>query len=71
MSYGKETVAVTERQVKKMEVAEMKMLRWTLGVTRRDEVRNRRIRGTAKTANLGDRMRGLRLRRFGHVRRRG
>ena len=71
MLYKMETVAVTERQVKKMEVAEIKMLRWVLGVTRRDKVRNRHIRGTAKMAKLGDKMRGLRLRWFGHMRWRG
>ena len=29
--YGMETVAVTERMVKKMEAAELKMVRWALG----------------------------------------
>ena len=33
MFYGMETVAVTERQVEKMEVAGLKMVRWALGVT--------------------------------------
>ena len=33
--YGLETVAVTKKQVKKMEVAEMKMLRFAMGVTRK------------------------------------
>ena len=36
MLYGMETVAVTERQVGKMEVAELKMVRWALGVTRKE-----------------------------------
>ena len=35
--YGIETVAVTERQMRKMEVAELKMVRWALGVTRKDK----------------------------------
>ena len=35
MLYGMETVAVTERQMGKMEVAELKMVRWALGVTRK------------------------------------
>ena len=35
MLYGMETVAVTERQMGKMEVAELKMVRWALGVTKR------------------------------------
>ena len=39
MLYGMETVAVTERQMGKMEVAELKMVRWALGVTRKDKIR--------------------------------
>ena len=34
--YGVETVAVTKKQVKEMEVAELKMLRFVMGVTRKD-----------------------------------
>ena len=48
MLYGMETVAVTERQMGKMEVAELKMVRWALGVTRKDKIRNKYMRGTAK-----------------------
>ena len=44
MLYGMETVAVTERQVGKMEVAEMKMVKWALGVTRKDKIRNEYVR---------------------------
>ena len=35
MLYGMETVAMTEKQVGKMEVVELKMVRWTLGMTRK------------------------------------
>ena len=70
LMYGMETVAVTQRLVKKMEVAELKMVRWALGVTRLDKIQNRYIRGTAKIAKLGDKLRSSRLRWFGHVRRR-
>ena len=38
MLYGMETVAVTERQVGKMKVAELKMVRWAPGVTRKDKI---------------------------------
>ena len=34
MLYGMETVAVTERQVEKMEVAELKKVKCALGVTK-------------------------------------
>ena len=33
-------VAVTKRQMGKMKVAELKMVRWALGVTRKDKIRN-------------------------------
>ena len=39
MLYRMETVAVMERQMGKMEVAELKMVRWTLGVTRKDKIK--------------------------------
>ena len=34
--YGMETVAVTERQVGNMGVAELKVVRWAFGVTRKN-----------------------------------
>ena len=42
-----------ERQVGKMEVAELKMVRWALEMTRKDKIRNKYVRGTAKIAKLG------------------
>ena len=46
--YGMETMAVTERQVGKMEVSELKMVRWALGVTRKDKIRNKYVEGPRK-----------------------
>ena len=40
MLYGLETVALTKRQEAEMEVAELKMLRFSLGVTRIYKIRN-------------------------------
>ena len=37
-------MAVTKKQVEEMEVAEMKMLRFAMGVTRKDKIRNEHIR---------------------------
>ena len=70
MLYGMETVAGTKRQMGKMEVAELKMVRWALGVTRKDKIRNEYVRGTAKIAKLGDKLRNARLRWYGHINRR-
>ena len=67
MVYGLETVAVTKKQVEEMEVAEMKMLRFAMGVTRIDKIRNDYIRGTVKVERLGMKMREGRLRWYGHV----
>ena len=70
MVYGLETVAVTKKQVEEMEVAEMKMLRFAMGVTRKDKIRNEYIRSTVKVERLGMKMREGRLRWYGHVMRR-
>ena len=40
MVYGVETMTVTKKQVEEMEVAEMKMLRFAMGMTRKDKIRN-------------------------------
>ena len=58
---GMEAVTATERQVGKMEVAMLKMVKWALGVTREDKIRNEYVRGTAKVAQLGDKLRNARL----------
>ena len=70
MMYGLETVAVTKKQVEEMEVAEIKMLRFAMGVTRKDKIRNEHIRSTVKVERLGMKMREGRLRWYGHVMRR-
>ncbi|MCI4382159.1 hypothetical protein PGIGA_G00260580 [Pangasianodon gigas] len=70
MLYGLETVALRKRQESELEVAELKMLRFSLGVTRLDRIRNEYIRGTAHVGHLGDKVREARLRWFGHVQRR-
>ena len=70
MLYEMETVAVTERQMGKMEVAELKMVRWALGVTRKDKIKNEYVRGTVKIAKLGDKLWNARLCWYGHVKRR-
>ena len=62
MVYRLETVAVTKKQVEEMEIAEMKMLRFAMGVTREDKIRNENIRNTVKVERLGMKIRESRLR---------
>ena len=69
MVYGLETMAVTKKQVEKIEVAEMKMLRFAMGVTRKHKIRNEYIRGTVKIERLGMKMKEGRPRWYGHIRR--
>ena len=53
-----------------MEVAEMKMLTFAMGVTRKDKIGNEYIRDTVKVERLGMKMREGRLRWHRHVMRR-
>ena len=47
--------------------AELKMLRFSLGVTRMDKVKNEYIRGTTQVGRFGEKVREARPRWFGHV----
>ena len=71
MMYGIETLAVTKAQERKIQVAEMKMLRWSLGFTRKDKIRNDEIRKIMEVGDITDKMQETRLRWLGHVVRRG
>ena len=68
--YGTECWAVKQCHVQKMNVAEMRMLRWMCGHTRKDRLRNEVIREKVRVAPIEDKMMENRLRWFGHVRRR-
>ncbi|KAK3523486.1 hypothetical protein QTP86_033978, partial [Hemibagrus guttatus] len=58
MLYGLETVSLRKRQESELEVAELKRLRFSLGVTRLDRIRNEYIRGTAHVGCLVDKVSG-------------
>ena len=47
MLYGLETLALRKRQEAELELAEIKILRLSLGVMRMDTIRNEYLRGTA------------------------
>ena len=70
MVYELEMVVVTKKQVKEMEVAEIKMLRFAMGVTRKDKIRNDYIKSIVKVERLGMKMKEGRRRWYGHVMRR-
>ncbi|XP_070026581.1 uncharacterized protein [Nicotiana sylvestris] len=53
-----------------MKVAEMRMLRWMCGHTRKDKIMNEVIREKVGVASMEDKLRESRLRWFGHVKRR-
>ena len=65
-----DTGVVTQRMGKKLEVAEMRMLRFECAITRLDKVKNEEVRSKLKVGQLGVKMREGRLRWFGHVVRR-
>ncbi|KAL6554932.1 hypothetical protein OROGR_006190 [Orobanche gracilis] len=68
--YGTECWAVKQCHVHKMSVAEMRMLRWMCGHTRKDRVRNEIIRTKVGVTCIENKMRENRLRWFGHIKRR-
>ena len=71
MLYSCETWPMKRAQERRMEVAEMRMLRWMCGVTKRDRIKNNLIRGTVKVAEVSKKLQERRLQWFGHVMRRG
>ena len=70
MMYGAETWAVKKAQKKKLDVAEMRLLRWMSGVTKLDRIRNESIRGTTMVGGISKKVKESRLTWYGHVLRR-
>ena len=70
LMYMAETWALKKAQERKLEVAEMRMLRWMCGVTRLDKIGNERTRGTTKVGEITKKLQEMRLKWYGHVMRR-
>ena len=70
MTYGLEAAPLKKTEARKLDVTEMKMLRWMSGVTRMDRVRNDHIRGTVKVTEVSKKVQEARLRWYGHLMRR-
>ncbi|KAJ0549970.1 hypothetical protein HanRHA438_Chr07g0302501 [Helianthus annuus] len=68
MLYGTECWAIKKIHARKLEVAEMRMLRWMCGHTRLDKIRNEVFRVRLGVAGISDKIREGRLRWFRHVR---
>ncbi|XP_071728670.1 uncharacterized protein [Rutidosis leptorrhynchoides] len=62
--------SATGAQERRMEVAEMRMLRWTCGKTMLDMIPNSVFKENLEVRSISDKLREGRLRWFGHVRRR-
>ncbi|KAF3681514.1 Tropinone reductase 2 [Capsicum annuum] len=71
MVYGAECWPVKNFHIQKLKVAEMRMLRWMCGHTKKDKVRNEMIREKVGVASVEDKIREVRLRWFEHMMRRG
>ena len=70
MLYGMETLPVKKANETRMNVTEMRMLRWMCGVTKKDRIMNEYVRGSAKVTELSKKIQETRLRWYGHVMRR-
>ncbi|KAD2806036.1 hypothetical protein E3N88_39413 [Mikania micrantha] len=70
MIYGTYCWPIKKNQARKLETAEMRMLRWICGHTRLDRIRNEVFLKRLQVANISEKVREGRLRWFGHVRRR-
>nr|GEV53796.1 DEP domain-containing protein [Tanacetum cinerariifolium] len=70
MLYGSECWPITKAQANRVEVAELRMLRWTCSKTMLDMIPNRVFRAELEVEPIIHKMREGRLRWFGHVKRR-
>lgn len=70
MMYGSETWATKVQDEKKLAAAEIRILRWTVGKTKLDKVRNEDVRKELRVADISKNVQGSRLRWLGHMERR-
>jgi hypothetical protein len=65
--YGAECWPTKRRHVQQLSIAEMRMLRWFYGHTRRDRARNDDIRDRVGMALIEEKLIQHRLRWFGYI----
>ena len=68
--YSTETMAMTRSEEKRLEVTEMRMLRWLTGTSLRERRTNEEIRKQVGVVAISEKCREWRLRWLGHVERR-
>ena len=61
---------IKKEQERRLDVAEMKMIRWSMGKTRKDRIRNDSLRNAMGIRAVSEKVQGNRLRWYGHVQRR-
>ena len=62
MLHGTEAASMKKTEEKRMDVAEMRMLRWMCGVKREDRIRNEYVRGSVKVVEISKKVQEGRLR---------
>jgi len=67
--YGEECWPTKKAHLQRMKIAEMRMIRWIDGYTRLDKINNKVIEGKLGLTSIEDKIREVRLRWFGHIRR--
>lgn len=67
--YASETWTMKKRDISRIQASEMKFLRSRIGVTRRDRMRNEKIREIVKEEPLQGKIETSRLRWYGHLKR--
>lgn len=67
LTYGLETMAITQKAAEQLRVAQRAMERKMLGVTLRDKIRNSRIRERTKITDVVERVASLKWKWIGHV----
>ena len=68
--YGSECWPIKNTHVQRLIVTEMRMIRWICGQTRIDRISNGVISDLVKVPLIKDKLKEIRLRQFGHVKRR-
>ena len=67
MLYGSETWAPKKDEMNKLDSTEMRMLRWSAGISLKDKIRNEVTRNRFKVRKISEKVQENRRRWFGHV----